>query len=278
MVFKNDLGSRLVSISSRLVSIIFGLMFITTPAIFLLAILREFGTTTVSCDRLAWSQINCQITQTGFLGLTINESKQLQWVKSAKQIVIRDEDSDGDTTTDYKTEIETRSGTVIFGEGLVRVNGTSGSADKSYFVANSINQFVNSRANQITVNYVSGFNVGSVFMPLIFVLPFFLVGFGCLYTGSVFETLILDRNQRQITLQHVSILGRRKKSWPLSACQKVVIKDYTDSYDNTSFTPVILLNDGQEFRLNQVNHRDQALLIANQIHRFLMLPLIPVNS
>ncbi|MDX1976640.1 MAG: hypothetical protein SFT94_03120 [Pseudanabaenaceae cyanobacterium bins.68] len=269
MVFKPNLG-----LSGRLAAILFGLLFSALPVAFFTLLLRELGNTAVSCDRLAWSQINCQITKTGFGGLITNEAQQVNWVQSAKQVAIYGRDSDGDRTADYKTEIRTKFGSVIFGEGLMAVNGVRGSASESLFVAEAINQFVNSRLNRFTANLNSSFAIQNIFM-LLFIIPFLLIGFFPLYQSLEFKTLILDRNQRQIIFQHYSLLGWRVKSWPLSECQKVVIEDYTDSYDNTSFTPVIMLNGQQKFSLERVSHRDQAVLIANQIHRFLLLPLIP---
>jgi hypothetical protein len=188
------------------------------------------------------------------------------------QITITDTDSDGDSMVDHKVTISTKKQDITYGEGLVYVNGVRGDINESAFVANSINQFIASKEMKLVTSQTGGLSINLFFMLLVAV-PFVLIGFGIIYGTSLDKTLILDREQSLGTTRQSSILGSKLKSFPLADANKVVVEDHKDSYDNCYFTPTIQLTSGEKFSLNTLGHRDQALIVANQIRQFLYLPV-----
>jgi len=180
-------------------------------------------------------------------------------------------DSDGDRMVDHKVILLTKNGEVVYGEGGVYINGVKGNFEDSIFIANTINQFLSSR--EFKLNSSKNLQLG---FPQIFMLAFWntfiLSGVGSLYAVFQRTTLILDKNQSLVIRRSSTLIGLSTKSYPLASARKVEVQDFTNSYNNAYFIPVILLTTGEKFTLDKVEHRDAAKIMANQIRHFLYLP------
>jgi hypothetical protein len=251
---------------------IFGLVFAGIPLFIAFIMVKNLGNISLGCDRQRWNQVNCQITKSQFFGLIPGESEKFEEVLSAKQILNTSTDSDGDRMVDHKVTISTKKEDITYGEALVYVNGVRGDINESAFVANSINQFIASKEMKLVASQNGGLSI-NLFLMLLLAVPFALIGFGIIYGSSQNKTLILDRNKSLVTYRYSSILGSKEKYLTLADANKVVVEDHKDSYDNCYFTPVIQLTSGEKFSLNTLGHRDQALIVVNQIRQFLYLPV-----
>jgi hypothetical protein len=266
MVFKSD--SNLITIIFML---LWGSLFAGIPLFMALTIVEDMGAVSLACDRGRWNQVNCQISKSKFFGIEPGESQKINAILSAKHLISQTKDSDGDRMVDHRVIFATKAGNVTYGESFIYLNGVRGNYEDSIFIANQITQFLGARDLKLSITKSLNFGM-SQFFGLLFFVPFLLFGFGAIFFVLQTSSLILDKNLGKVSRKNISLLGIRTKSFPLANANKVEIQDYTDSYNNSYFTPVIILTSGEKFPLERVGHRDKALIMANQIRLFLYLP------
>jgi hypothetical protein len=266
MVFRNK-----SSLFTTLFMLLWGAGFAGIPLFMAFITVKDLGAVSLSCDRGRWNQVNCQISKSKFFGIVPGEILKIDSILSANHLVRESKDSDGDQMVDHRVNISTKTGNVTYGESFIYVNGVRGNSQDSGFVANQITQFLESRDLKLSITKSLNFGMGQ-FLGLLFFVPFLLFGFGAIFFVLQTTTLILDKNLGKVSRKNISLIGIRTKSFPLADANKVEIQDYTDSYNNEYFTPVIMLASGEKFPLERVGHRDKALIMANQIRSFLYLP------
>jgi hypothetical protein len=238
------------------------------PLFMVFELIRDSGNISLVCDRQLRNQVNCQISKSQFFGLIPGKSEKIEGIISAKQVT-----NTSNLMVDHLVDISAKTGNVIYGQGSEYMSGVRGNLSESIFVANSINQFIVSSEMKLVATQNVALQENQIFYLLI-LSPFILIGSSVFYFTSQVETLTLDRNQGLVS-RRISLLGitLSQKSFLLADANRVIIEDYIDSYHNCYFTPVIQLTSGEKFFLERVGHRDQALIMANQIRQFLHIPV-----
>ncbi|NEP77985.1 MAG: hypothetical protein F6K39_07235, partial [Okeania sp. SIO3B3] len=92
-----------------------------------LAVLWEMGVISASCQRVEPTQVNCQVNNSKYLGLTQGSSTSLTRVTEAKFNSRKSRDSDGKTNFDYFVTLVTQTGKeVVSWQGNSYTNGVKG--------------------------------------------------------------------------------------------------------------------------------------------------------
>ncbi len=248
------------NIGINVVLLIWGLGFGGIPRLIMLIALTLSGVETLTCKRIEPTKVNCELTQSTYMGLKKERSISLSKVMGAK--VNEKTDSEGDTF--YEVVISTQKGEVL----LSHNNPND---------ALKINNFVkDSNPTDLQINYDNRWNVTGM---LLFASLFVVIGFASIgssiYDMTVVETYIFDKALYKLIQQRRSCLGTKVKEYMFREIVDVRVEETTDSDGDISGYRVSLLLTGSKcliFRASfpETNKEDSQEL-ANTIANFLKI-------
>jgi hypothetical protein len=188
------------NVGTYVFSLIWGLGFGGIPLLIMLSALTSSGVEALTCKRVEPTQINCELTQSTYMGLKKEPSLSLSKVRGAK--VNEETDSEGDTS--YEVVILTQKGEVL----LSNDNPND---------ASQINNFVkNSNTTDLRIDYD---NRGNVNGTLLLTSLFMVIGFAgigsSIYNMTVIETYIFDKTLDKLIHHQRSCLGTQVKEYTL---------------------------------------------------------------
>jgi hypothetical protein len=249
-------------------TLVLGSLLIFEPTSFLVVTLSKTGVLRVNCDRVEPQQVDCQISKSKYLDFAQQEPLKYKFVNSAKYNVIdAGRDSDGDKVYRYNFSLLTK-----FGE---KVPFESMRPDTANNVTVSLNSFLVTKQEsfQYTLDKRSE---PFLYISMVFLIPCFAVGFFAIWGAfSVLvnsEEIILDKSKYQLSHSKRTLLGTKVNNFRFNEIAKVDILYATDSYKNVFFTPRIIVNSKQQFKLDTISDRQVAIKIANDLNRFMGLP------
>lgn len=249
-------------------SLIFGSLFTFTPMTFLVTTLSQIGILRINCDRVEPQQVDCQISKSKYFDLVQQEPLNYKFVNSAKYNVIDNgTDSDGDKVYRYNFSLLTKSGE--------RVPFESTKPSTANNVVVELNPFLLSKQESFKYT-LDERTEPSVYMIMIFLIPFFAVGFFSIWAAfSVLvahEEIFLDKSKYQLKHLKKTLLGTKVNYFSFNEIAKIDVLYSTDSYNNIFFNPRININSKVQFKLDTVSDRQVAIKIANDLNRFMGLP------
>jgi hypothetical protein len=282
------------------------------PLVIVCFILSGVGVSKLTCDRIEPQQVNCQFSQSRYLGLiSVRDSTYKNVIatsirKEEKVRTVQSENSSiQETYFVYFLRLQTKTG-----EHDVY---NASNIDDIQPVNDDINKFINSQQSSFSFINDPRFNIAFyVFVLVLFAISaivfwtlsliFFLVTF---YSSEI----ILNKSRNTFTHKH----GFLSQQWfdrvPLTDILKVEVQEFTDSEDNTkSFRAVILLRSQkkslrssnnqsktgivlwlqdlpllqlrlkEKYSFHSTTHRPTAVETANQLRQFLGFPLETESS
>lgn len=211
-------------------SIYWALGFGAIPLFMVVWLLFNMGVTTLSCQRVQPTLINCFKSESRFLGLMQQPASDLKNVTSAKYNSKTYTDSDGDRQQEYWVS-------VIAKGREVRVFGGDGRETNA--IATKINLFINSNEPFLLVRQDRRWRLSnlSVLFPLSFMaIPIFILNF-------VFkiQTFIFDKNSPTLTYRQRKLLGVKSRSHEFGNIAKIEVEESVDSDDDKHYKLSLLL-------------------------------------
>ena len=228
------------------------------------------GVARVNCDRVEPQQVDCQVSKSKFFDLLQGETINMKFVQSAKYNVIEREDSEGKKSYKYNFQIANK-----FGE-IKTFESSKDTADKT---AQTINSFLASKQTYLKHSADDrsnlGFVVGLAFALLLNLFIIFLCFNLWLFIVRTCSEKSIILNKSRLSFSYIEnrfILGKKISDSKFFDISKVDILYSSDSYDNISYTPRILMKSGVKHYLDRVSDRQVAIKIANDLNRFMGLP------
>jgi hypothetical protein len=247
---------------------VFGSLFTFMPMTFLVTTLSQTGILRINCDRVEPQQVDCQISKSKFFDLAQQEPLNYKFVNLAKYNVIdKGKDSDGNKVYKYNFSLLTKSGERVPFESIKSSTANS--------VVVELNPFLLSKQESFKYT-LDERNEPSVYMIMIFLIPFFAVGLSFIWAAFSslvdYEEIILDNSEYELRHSKKTLLGTKVNRFLFLEIAKVDVLYATDSYKNIFFTPRININSKVQFKLDTVSNLKIAIKIANDLNRFMGLP------
>jgi hypothetical protein len=225
----------------------------------MLSTLTSSGVEALTCKRVEPTQVNCELTQSTYMGLKKEPIISLSKVMGAK--VNEETDSEGDTS--YKVVILTQKGEVFWS-----YNPND---------ASQINDFVEkSNTTDLRIDYD---NRGNVIGTLLITSLFMVIGLAgvgsSIYNMTVIETYIFDKTLDKLIHHRRSCLGTQVKEYTFREIVDVRVEETTDSDGDISGYRVSLLLTGSKCLIFRASfpktNKEDAQELANTIANFLNL-------
>jgi len=240
--------------------VIWGLWFGGIPLFIMLSALTSSGVEALTCKRVEPTQVNCELTQSTYMGLKKERSISLSKVMGAKV----NEETDSEGYTSYEVLILTQKG-----EFLLSKNNPND--------ASQINDFVKkSNTTDLRVDYDNRWNVtGMLLVTSLFVVSGFASVGSSIYNMTVVETYLFDKTLDKLIHHRRSCLGTQVKEYTFREIVDVRVEETTDSDGDISGYRVSLLLTGSKcliFRTSFTKTKGKdAQKLANTIANFLNL-------
>jgi hypothetical protein len=221
------------------------------------------GVTKLSCDRPEPQMVNCKFSKSKFLGLIPELESSDRFIRSVKLDKTEEKDSDGDIVTTYFLKLLTKTGE----SKLLETRDDLLVKD----LYSSLTQFLASQSDSL--NYIRDYRLSSInYNSLVIMVFIWMMYFVAIWAASQSLEVSLDKSQNIIVIAQKSIFGKKQSKFPLTEILKIEVLAATDSYDNTSYQPVILMRSLKKYELGVIPHRDAAIIVANQLRDFLGFP------
>lgn len=217
--------------------------------------------TKVSCDRVNPRQVNCEVIQSDLFSFGQQKTSNYQFVQGVKFNPMN-------------------KAKVSF--SFLTNTGEKEPLTSSRSTANAIVEPVNSflKSKQKSFSYISdnGFNSSNSFSYLSLVFLAFSVFFGLALLWSALsepfkqDEILLEKLESKFQHTHKSIFGSKINQYQFTDIAKVDVLYSTDSYQNVSFNPRIMMRSGKQYKLATMSDRQAAIDLANSLNRFVYLP------
>jgi hypothetical protein len=217
--------------------------------------------TKVSCDRVNPRQVNCEFIQSDLFSFSQQKTSNYQFVQGVKFN-------------------HTNKAKVSF--SFLTNTGEKEPLTTSRSTANAIVEPVNSflKSKQKSFSYISdnSFNSSNSFSYLSLVFLAFSVFFGLALLWSALtepfkhDEILLEKLESKFQHTHKSIFGSKVNQYQFTDIAKVDVLYSTDSYQNVSFNPRIMMRSGKQYILATMSDRQAAIDLANSLNRFVYLP------
>jgi len=240
--------------------LIWGLGFGGTPLFIMLSTLTSSAVEALTCKRVEPTQVNCELTQSTYMGLKKEPILSLSKVRGAK--VNEETDSEGDTS--YEVVILTQKGEVLL-------------SNNNPYDASQINDFVkNSNSTNLRIDYDNRWNViGMLLFTSLFVVSGFASVGSSIYNMTVVETYLFDKTLDKLIHHRRSCLGTQVKEYTFLEIVDVRVEETTDSEgDISGYRVSLLLTSSKDliFRTSFTKtNKEDAQELANTIANFLNL-------
>lgn len=253
-----------------ILTFVFGSVFAFMPMSIVLISLSEIGVLKIHCDRVEPKQVDCQLSKSKFLDLVQQKPLDYKFINLVKHNVITSKDSDGGNVYRYNFSLITTSGE--------KVPFTRTSSSTAGSVTLALNSFLQSKQESFryTLDERSESSTFGSYLILFFILPFVLAGLCFIWIAFSllvdYEEILLDKPEYQLKHTQRTILGTKVNRFLFTEIAKVDLLYATDSYQNISFIPRIIIHSNLQFKLDNITDRQAAIKIANDLNQFMGLP------
>jgi hypothetical protein len=237
-------------------SLIWGLGFGGIPLFIMLSTLTSSAVEALTCKRVEPTQVNCELTQSTYMGLKKEPSLSLRQVMGAKV----NEKTDNEGNTSYEVVILTQKGEVLL-------------PNNNPYDALQINDFVKkSKTTDLRSDYDNRWIVTGI---LLFILLFLFRDFASvgssLYNMTVVETYMFDKTLDKLIHHRRSCLGTKVRKYTLREIVDVRVEEKTESDGDISGYRISLLLMGSKgiifrdsfFKTNKEDAQELAKTITN---------------
>lgn len=210
--------------------LLFPLGFGGIPLLFLF----NTGVTTLSCQRVEPTLINCEKSESKLLGLIPGQSFSLKKIEEAKF----NSQDDYDEVEYWVSVIAEGRETVVF-EEFISVNEVKGDSRKMRAMASKINQFISSNEPSLIVRYDLRWKLRNLFF-----VPFLAIAILFLYLllrWKIMETFTVDRNSKILRHKQKRLLGVKTLRHPLKGITAVEIEKTSISFNDEEMYKLNLL-------------------------------------
>lgn len=214
----------------------------------------------LTCKRVEPTQVNCELTQSTYMGLKKERSLSLSKVMGAK--VNEETDSKGDTS--YIVVILTKKGEVLL-------------LNKNLYDVSQINEFVkNINSKELRIDYDNSWDFTGMLLviSLFFVSGFALIG-SSIYNMTIVETYIFDKTLDKLIHHRQSCIGTKVKEYTFLDIVDVRVEEKTDSDGDISGYRVSLLLTGSKCLIFRDSfpktNKEDAQELVNTIANFLKI-------
>lgn len=238
-------------------------------------ILWEMGVIRVSCQRVEPTQVNCQVNQSRYLGLTQDASTSLTQVTEAKFNFQNSQDSDGNTQLDYFMTLLTQKGKeIVAWQGASSFNGVKGYPQEMNEMARKISTFINnSTESSLVIQYDLRWKKENLISLVI--TPFLGIGILLLYM-SCRETVIFSKSDQRLNYKTFSSsAGIKIKNCSFAQIKELIIESDTDSDENTYYSLKLVLpakNNLSKVTLISDSDIEKVRKLANIVGNFIEIP------
>ncbi|NEO56981.1 MAG: hypothetical protein F6K54_30265 [Okeania sp. SIO3B5] len=225
IVLKDELFTHVAT------SLLFVFPWIGIPLFISLIILSEMGIISVSCQRVEPTQVNCQVNNSKYLGLTQGSSTSLTRVKEAKF----NSQNSSDSSNYFVTLVTQKGKEVVSWQSNLSFTNVKGYPQEMNQMVAKINTFINNSTEpSLLIQYDLRWKWQNL-LPLTICIIF--LGIGILILYAVFslkiliylKTLILNKSERQLTYKVFYLFGTETKHYSFAHIQKLILESYTNS-------------------------------------------------
>jgi hypothetical protein len=240
--------------------LIWGLGFGGIPLFIMLSTLTSSAVEALTCKRVEPTQVNCELTQSTYMGLKKERSISLSKVMGAKV----NEETDSEGYTSYEIVILTQKGEVLL-------------SNNNPYEASRINDFVKkSNTTDLRIDYDNRGNITGTLLITSLFMVIGLAGVGSsIYNMTVVETYIFDKTLDKLIHHRRSCLGTQVKEYTFLEIVDIRVEEKTDSDGDVSGYIISLFLTESKcliFRTSFTKtNKEDAQELANTIANFLNL-------
>jgi hypothetical protein len=227
------------------------------------SLISESRVSKINCDRINPTQVNCQVVQTNLLGLGQSQTLDYQFVIGAKL------NPTNRTTVNFS---------FITRLGEREPLNTNSSVLSVSEIVDPINTFIKLKQKSFNYTADNSFNNGNYtsYISLGFLAFSVFFGFALLWSALTepfkHDEILLEKLESKFQHTHKSIFGSKVNQYQFTDIAKVDVLYSTDSYQNVSFNPRIMMRSGKQYKLATMSDRQSAIDLANGLNRFVYLP------
>ena len=212
------------------------------------------------CKRVEPTQVNCELTQSTYMGLKKEPSLSLSKVMGANV----NEETDSKGNTSYSVVILTQEREVLL-------------PSNNPYDALQINDFIkNFNTTDLKINYDYRWIFTGIFLcPFLFLFRNFTSAFSSIYNITVVETYIFDKTLDKLIHHRRSCLGTKVRKYTFLEIVDVRVEEKTDSDgDIYGYRVSLLLTESKNLIFRNSffkTNKEDAQELANTIANFLKL-------
>ncbi|MCU0544230.1 MAG: hypothetical protein MUE44_18980 [Oscillatoriaceae cyanobacterium Prado104] len=228
----------------------------------------DTGTTSLACQRIEPTQIECKKSRSRYFGIISGSSESIAPVLQAEFKTKEILENDGDRMVRSWLSLRTYAGETKIIEDLYnQASGDISQAKKMEAIASQIQTFINSQSPSITLVLDSNLQQGIGFSLFLSILP--SIAALVLYLSLRSQIVILDKTNNRYTHVVHTLLGTRIQEHHLSEIQKIEVREDDDHDGPKTATLVIKLRSGRVYKLNGTEDIPNAHAIAHRLRVFL---------
>lgn len=213
--------------------LVWSCFFIGIPGLLWVSAMAGMGATRLVCQRVEPEQLGCNLSQTQYFGFISKPEQRFNQVLEAKFNQTEGRDSEGDNIQDNWVSLVTSKGDFTLFEDPIRYNGTRGSANDMWDLADEINGYIQAGVDSFTVTRDLRFSLFQMLVPTLFSSVFLLIGLGVVYWVFQIRWTRFDLNSETLVWKRYSLLGVRSVELPLAEIQAITL-DTEHHYDGPS--------------------------------------------
>lgn len=233
------------------------------PIIFSILFLVFFGKFTLECNQIEPTQIRCEYTEYLLFGVLKQSTQTIKQTQEAKLDSETVTDSDGNITNRYSV-------TLVGADKQFTILHKSSNPKKASLLASEVNSYINSTSPSLIIQMNSS-DVELLMFPLL-AIPFtgyiFFVIREISFSAFSIKTLVFNKRATELIDQQEILFGTRTKSYKLN---EIVLEEKEGIDDDGSryYEPTLVLPSGKTHRLLYTCQQEKAILMIQQIKKFL---------
>lgn len=249
--------------------VVWASLFMGIPLFMLYSFLAGIGIMTLTCARLEPTLVRCEQQKSNFFGVVKQPPTVFQPVLEARFRYEEGTDSEGDKTADNWVALVTDRGEVKAVEDFMRINGVRGSTKEMVAIADRINQFLQSEQPSFVLKRDLRWRLGQSIFPLAFFGLFEVIGGVVIFSIFQSQSLVLDKQADCVTYTRHTLIGPRRKQYPLRKITAAEISTDTDSDGDIYYKLTLLPKEVCGVEVMSYRDRARVETIQTAINAFL---------
>ena len=209
------------------------------PLLMLVLFFFNTGVTTLSCQRVEPTLVNCERKESKLLGSIEWPTSSLKKVKTAKYNSQSYTDSDGDIQQEYWVSVIANNREISVFREFMSVNGVKGNAREMNAIATKINRFLSSNEQLLIVRQDRRWRFANLFIFL-FLLLFVAIAIVVLNFTLQVQTFTFEKKSQLLRYKRISLLGIKTRCHNFRNIA-IEIEEYRDSDDDKWYKLNLLL-------------------------------------